>query len=90
MANHKSAAKAHLQNVKARGRNRELRTRLRHALKAVRTAIESGDTAKAGAELRSTVSLIDKLVGKGIIHANAAARHKSRLTRRLATVSASA
>ena len=90
MANHKSATKAHRQNVKARGRNREFRTRLRHALKSVRTAIESGDTAKASVELRSTVSLIDTLVGKGIIHANAAARHKSRLSRRLANVSASA
>lgn len=33
--------------------------------------------------LRDTVSLIDKLVSKGVIHANAAARHKSRLTQRL-------
>jgi ribosomal protein S20 len=33
--------------------------------------------------LRDTVSLIDRLVSKGVIHANAAARHKSRLTQRL-------
>lgn len=82
MANHKSALKAHRQNIKARMHNRELRTRLRHALRSARAAIESGDVEKAGAEVRATVSLIDKLAGKGIIHANTAARHKSRLSHR--------
>ena len=88
MANHKSAVKAHRQNVKVRGHNRELRTRLRHALKAARAAIDSGDATQAGTQLRSTVSLIDRLAGKKIIHANAASRYKSRLTRRLAGASA--
>ena len=88
MANHKSAVKAHRQNVNVRGHNRELRTRLRHALKAARTAIDSGDATQAGTQLRSTVSLIDRLAGKKIIHANAAARYKSRLTLRLARTSA--
>lgn len=83
MANHKSALKAHRQNVKARAQNREFRTRLRNALRAARAAIASGDPETAGTELRTTVSLIDKLAGKGLIHANAAARHKSRLARRL-------
>ena len=46
-------------------------------------AIESGDADKANAEIRSTVSLVDKLAGKGIIHANTASRYKSRLARRL-------
>ncbi len=90
VANHKSAVKAHRQNVKARARNRQLRTRMRGALRSVRSAIDSGDAGQAKETLRTTVSLIDKLVGKGVIHANAAARHKSRLTRRLARVSASA
>ena len=90
MANHKSALKAHRANIKARAHNRQLRSRMRHALKSVRTAIEGGDTAQARDAFRSTVSLIDKLVGKGMIHANAAARHKSRLSRRLEKGSASA
>ena len=84
MANHKSAVKAHRQNIKARGHNREFRSRLRRALKTARAAIDSGDATKANTEVRNTVSLIDKLAGKGIIHPNAAARHKSRLSRRLA------
>ncbi|MCE2543625.1 MAG: 30S ribosomal protein S20 [Acidobacteria bacterium] len=90
MANHKSALKAHRQNEKVRAHNRELRTRLRHALKAARAAIDGGDAAQAGTQLRSAVSLIDRLAGKKIIHANAAARYKSRLSRRLARTSAQA
>ena len=87
MANHKSALKAHRQNVKVRAHNRELRSRLRRALKSARTAIESGDAANAGAQLRSTVSLIDRMAGKRIIHPNAADRYKSRLSKRLAAAS---
>ena len=87
MANHKSALKAHRQNVKVRAHNRELRSRLRHSLKAARAAIEGGDAAGAGAQLRSTVSLIDRMAGKRIIHPNAADRYKSRLSRRLAAAS---
>ena len=90
MANHKSALKAHRQNEKVRAHNRELRTRLRHALKAARAAIDGGDAEQAGTQLRSAVSLIDRLAGKKIIHANAAARYKSRLSRRLAHTSAQA
>jgi len=90
VANHKSALKAHRQNEKVRAHNRELRTRLRHALKAARAAIDGGDAEQAGKQLRSAVSLIDRLAGKKIIHANAAARYKSRLSRRLAHTSAQA
>ena len=90
MANHKSALKAHRQSIKARTDNRQLRTRLRGALKSVRAAIDSGDVGQAKETLRTTVSLVDRLVGKGVIHANAAGRHKSRLSRRLAKASSSA
>lgn len=90
MANHKSALKAHRKNVRTRAHNREMRSRLRRALKAARAAIAGGDADKARAELRGTVSLIDKLAGKGVIHANAAARHKSRLSRRAANAAPAA
>jgi len=90
VANHKSALKAHKQNVNRRARNRELRTRARHALRLARTAIDSGDTSAAQDALRTTVPLLDKLVSKGVIHANAAARYKSRLVRRLQKASAPA
>lgn len=83
MANHESALKAHIQSEQRRERNRQYRTRLRHALKAMRTAIAKGDKDAALAKLSDTVSLIDKLVGKGVIHDNAAGRYKSRLMKRI-------
>lgn len=83
---HKSAQKAHRQNVVRREANRQLRSRLRSALKDIRAAIDTNDTKQARAALDETVSLIDKMAGKGIIHANAAGRYKSRIAKRLKTV----
>ena len=90
MANHKSAIKAHAQGLKRREHNKQLKSRMRHALTAARSAIAAGDTEKANIVVRTTVSLIDNLAGKGIIHPNAAARHKSRLAKRLKNVTAPA
>jgi small subunit ribosomal protein S20 len=84
LANHKHTLKAHRQDVIRRDRNRSLRTRLRHALKSIRGAIEQGKTDEATTALSGTVSLIDKMSAKGVIHDNAAARYKSRLAKRLA------
>lgn len=88
MATHPSALKAHRQSLKRRESNRRYKTRLRRALKAVRTAIDAGQREQAAAALRQTISLIDRLASKGIIHRNTAARYKSRLARRLAGQSA--
>ncbi len=84
LANHKHTLKAHRQDIIRRERNRGLRTRLRRALKSLRGAIEQGNTDAAQAAMSGTVSLIDKMSAKGVIHDNAAARYKSRLVRRLA------
>ena len=83
MANHKSAIKAHGQSLRRREHNKQLKSRMRHALTAARSAIDAGDAEKANVVVRTTVSLIDNLAGKGIVHHNAAARHKSRLAKRL-------
>ncbi|MCC7044810.1 MAG: 30S ribosomal protein S20 [Acidobacteria bacterium] len=80
--------KAHRQTIKRTEHNRALRSKLRTALKSIRAAIDTGDTTAAKAALSQTVSLIDKMSGKGIIHDNAAGRYKSRITRRLATATA--
>jgi len=85
---HKSAEKAHRQNVVRREANRQVRSRLRTALKDIRSAIDAGDQKRARAALNETVSLIDKMAGKGIIHVNAAGRYKSRIAKRLKTASA--
>ena len=89
VATHASALKAHRQSLKNRERNRQFRSRLRNALKSVRTAVDGKDLTAAKTALKETVSLIDKMASKGVIHRNAAGRYKSRLTIRLAARSAS-
>ena len=84
MATHASAIKGHRQSLKNREHNRQFRARLRNALRSVRTAIDGNDLAGAKDALNQTISLIDKMASKGIIHRNAAGRYKSRLTTRLA------
>ena len=89
MATHASALKAHRQNVQRREQNRALRTQLRGALKRIRTAIDKDDLETVRAQLNDTVSLIDRMAARRIIHDNAAARYKSRLQVSLARKSAS-
>jgi small subunit ribosomal protein S20 len=84
VASHASALKAHRQSLKNREHNRQFRSRLRTALKTVRTAIDGNDLPAAKTALRATISLIDRMTSKGIIHRNAAGRYKSRLSARLA------
>ena len=90
MASHASALKAHRQSLKNRERNRQFRARLRGALKSIRTAIDGNDLAAAKSALKQTISLIDKMATKGIIHRNAAGRYKSRIATRIASKSQAA
>ena len=90
MASHESALKAHRQNLKNRERNRHYRTRMRGALRDIRAAIDANDPASVKDAVRSTISLVDKMAGKGIIHRNTAGRYKSRLARRVAKKSSAA
>ena len=90
MASHASALKAHRQNLVHRERNRQMRTRLRGALRSIRTAVDAGDAAQVKDAVRDTVSLIDKMASKGVIHRNAAGRYKSRLAARVSKKSATA
>jgi small subunit ribosomal protein S20 len=83
VATHASALKAHRQSLKNRERNRQYRSRLRGALKDIRAALDGKDLTAAKAALKETVSLVDKMASKGIIHRNAAGRYKSRLHTRL-------
>jgi small subunit ribosomal protein S20 len=83
VASHDSALKAHRQNIRRREHNRQLRTRLRSALRDIRAAIDGGDPAKVKDALRDTISLVDKMASKGLIHRNTAGRYKSRLAGRV-------
>ncbi|MEQ1870222.1 MAG: 30S ribosomal protein S20 [Vicinamibacterales bacterium] len=90
MATHASALKAHRQSLKNREHNRQFRSRLRGALKSIRAAIDGNDIPAAKSALKQTISLIDKMASKGVIHRNAAGRYKSRLTTRIASKSKAA
>ncbi|HEY6189629.1 MAG TPA: 30S ribosomal protein S20 [Pyrinomonadaceae bacterium] len=85
MPNHKSSEKRVRQNEKRRQINRSNRTRLRTSIKNLRAELEGGNPAEM---LSATISTIDKAVQKGVLHRNAAARHKSRLTARVNQASA--
>ena len=80
----KSALKANRQNIHRREHNRQLRSRLRTALKAIRASLDSKDLDGAKKALSATVSIVDKMATKGIIHRNTAGRYKSRLATRMA------
>jgi small subunit ribosomal protein S20 len=84
MANTKSAEKRNRQNVQARERNRAHRSTLRTAVKKLRSAVASGDAARAQELLSETLSVIDKTAQKKVIHANTASRYKSRLAHKVA------
>lgn len=79
MANIKSAKKRARQSERARERNASQRSMLRTYIKKVLKAIEAGDKAAAQAAFTTAQPVIDSAAGKGLIHGNKAARHKSRL-----------
>ncbi len=84
----KSALKANRQNIKRREHNRQMRSKLRTSLKAIRASLDAKDLDGAKSALNQTVSLVDKMATKGIIHRNTAGRYKSRLAARLTKASA--
>ena len=84
---HASALKQQRQGVKRRARNRKNLSQLKTQVKKLRGAVSTGDGTAAKAALSETVSIIDRAAKKGVIHDNAAARFKSRLTRRVNSLS---
>lgn len=80
MAHSKSALKRWRQNERHRERNKTVRSASRTAVKTARVAIaETPETAVAA--IASAASILDRAVKSNVLHANAAARHKSRLMR---------
>lgn len=78
MAHHKSALKRIRTSAKRNLRNRHYRSTMRSSIRRV---VES-ETPETGREhFRSACSVLDRLVSKGVIHRNTAARRKSRLYR---------
>lgn len=83
MANIRSQIKRNRQNEARRVRNKAVRSELHTRAKGAVEAAEAG-ADDAEERLRLALKRIDKAAAKGVIHKNAAARRKSRLTRRLA------
>ncbi len=90
MAKHASALKQMRQSLKHRDRNRRSLSQLKSQIKKLRTALGAGKSLGDDAKklLAETAGEIDRAAKKGIIHDNAAARYKSRLSRRLNALSA--
>ena len=83
MANTKQAKKRAAQNVRRRERNRSVVTKVRHAVRDIRKAAETG-VDKAQEMFGTVVSDLDRAVRKGVLHRNTAARLKSRVSKGLA------
>lgn len=79
MANSAQARKRARQAENNRQRNAAQRSEMRTHVKKVIKAIGAGDKDAAAAAYRAAVPVIDSMVGRGLVHKNKAARHKSRL-----------
>ena len=79
LANTKQAKKRAIQAEKHRRHNASMRSLFRSSVKKVISAITKKDQDAAYAALKVATPIIDRMVGKGIVHKNKAARHKSRL-----------
>jgi small subunit ribosomal protein S20 len=90
MANTRSALKKMRQSEKRRVRNAAVRSGVRTAVKTTRAALAAGSAEAARTDLARAIRLLDKAVTKGVVHRNAAARRKSRLTRQLNALTAPA
>ncbi|MGH7742582.1 MAG: 30S ribosomal protein S20 [Candidatus Eiseniibacteriota bacterium] len=76
MPHHKSAAKRVITNEKSRQRNIAARSRMRSAIREVRSAT---GRAQADTAYRAACSVLDRTAAKGIIKKETASRHKARL-----------
>ena len=80
MPQHQSAKKRVRQNETRRMRNIQKRSQMKTAIKKVKNA---PDKETASTELKNTISILDRMSGRGIIHKNKAANIKSKLTKRV-------
>ncbi|RWZ51857.1 30S ribosomal protein S20 [Labedella phragmitis] len=86
MANIKSQIKRIGTNKKAQERNKAVKSELKTAIRATRTAITAGDKEKAVASLKVAGRKLDKAVSKGVIHKNQAANRKAAIASKVAAL----
>lgn len=83
VANSPQARKRARQSEQRRTHNQALRSQMRTAIKKVKKASDGGDPDAARKAFQAAVPEIDKMVGKGILRKNTAARYKHRLNERI-------
>lgn len=83
MANSPQAKKRARQADKRRLLNASQRSAMRTSIKKVLKAISAGDKAGAEEAYKTAVPMLDRMAGRGLIHKNKAARHKSRLSKHI-------
>jgi small subunit ribosomal protein S20 len=83
LANTKQALKRHRQSLKARTRNRVVKSHVKNAVKDVHVAIDARDKDQALAALQKANAVLDKAASKGVIHWRKASRRISRLSKAL-------
>jgi small subunit ribosomal protein S20 len=86
VANIKSQIKRIGTNKKAQERNKAVKSELKTAIRATRTAITAGDKEKAVASLKVAGRKLDKAVSKGVIHKNQAANKKAAIASKVAAL----
>lgn len=87
MANTAQARKRVRQATEHRQRNMAQRSLVRTHIKKVQKAIAANDVNAAREAYQAAVPVIDRMAGKGQIHLNKAARHKSRLNAQIKAMS---
>jgi len=90
MPNTKSAKKHLKQSLKAKARNRKVKSELRGELKKVTAAMATGVADDAAKSARSAQAKLDRAATRGVIHPNKAARLKSRMSKTLKEAKAKA
>lgn len=88
MANTKSAEKAARVIARRTAVNKSRRTRMRNSWRAVEEAIAAGDASTAANALRAAESETMRAVSKGVVHKNLGSRKVSRLSKRIAALTA--
>jgi small subunit ribosomal protein S20 len=83
MANIKSQMKRNRQNEKARLRNKRVRSEIKTRAKVALDAARAGDAVAAQEALQLAQARIDAAAARKVLHANTAARRKSKLTKQV-------
>ena len=83
MPNSKSAKKRLRQNIEHRAENRSVKRTVRTQCGKVGTALAAGEVEQAEAEFKMATKQLDRAGVKNIIHPNATARMKSRLSAKI-------